>query len=305
MTKKEKSIQDASFTEILFLTRELRFAVSLIQSAMEETELLDLVINDPSSLMFLMLSSQGVERLLKLVFSYDTIINEKTDTAFSPKNYGHKITKLYKHIKNISIPKEAKQQYKKLFEEDNLKTELFILFSDLLEKFNSEGRYYFTSKTTRKDNKFSYYFDEMLVELIHNYQNLKIYEKKHKFKKYQTILKETIEQAKMHVEDYKKIVPKLFCINIEEKPIRPYWDSDSHSKEGATNDFKETTREFLLLFILPIITILESQFLQISKIYKTTYYFNELTDSIKFTTQAYKYKKHRSIKRDAFSALLL
>ena len=49
--------------EVLYLTRELRFAVHLIQSALEETERFNLVVNDASFFTFLLLASQGVERL--------------------------------------------------------------------------------------------------------------------------------------------------------------------------------------------------------------------------------------------------
>lgn len=301
----ERSTRDESFTEILFLTRELRFAVSLIQSAMEETELFGLVINDPSALMFLMLASQGVERLLKLVFLYDTIIMQKKDNAFSPKKYGHNIMELYKDIDTISIPEEAKEQYKKLFIDNNLISQLFNIFGKVLEDFNSSGRYYFTSKETREKKHFYLYFDEALIGLVHDYQCLTIFDKKHKYKRYKDILKISIEEAKMMEDDYEKIVPEIFCRNIGEKPIKPYWNPDAYQNECANDDFKKATREFLLLFISPIITILESQFMQVSELYNVSYYFSELTNSIKFRTKIYEYKKHRRIERDYLDTILL
>lgn len=294
------------FTEILFLTRELRFAVSLVQSALEETEKFDLVINDPSCLMFLLLASQGIERLLKLVLSYDTIINDKFP-GFSPKKSGHKIDQLYKQFSDTIITPKIKQNYDNLFGTKTLESGLFIKFTNLLEVFNTSGRYYFTSQETRRNNRFDFYFDEKLVHLISEFERIKIFNKYKNMKKYSNEISISVDIAKNMNDDFEPLIPGIFCKAIEKDPIVPFWDKGPFGKMSATDNFKSTSREFLLIYISPIIAMLEEQFIKIGNKYNKPYYFSELTISIRYSKghDTHKLKKHRNVSRDVYSTILL
>jgi hypothetical protein len=295
----DKKIND----EILFLTRELRFAVSLIQVSLEETEYFDLIINDPSCMMFLFLSSQGVERLLKLTLSYNAILN---DVHFSAKKYGHNIFNLYNDFKSIKKSSNITTIYKNLFEQKGLKSYLLNKFTDVLDYFNKQGRYYFTNKETRDKLGFSYSFDELFLEIIYKYQTLKIYDKNFGKLKYRQILEYAIKSAsEIDSENYEIYLPEEFCKNADLSPSMPFWSEGFFGNEGATSKFKICAREFLLLYIYPIILMLEEQFELIMKKYDTPYYFNELTLYIKYTSKSYINKKHRRKERDIYSEVLL
>lgn len=292
-------------TEILFLTRELRFAVNLILLALEETNKFDLVINDPAFLTFLLLSSQGVERLLKLSLSYNDIINKKTEEKFSAKKYGHSISRLYKKFKEIA-PQDALELIKNMSKIKANKTNLFADFTGLLEIFNNQGRYYFTSAETRKKERFAYHFDEFFINWISAYASLKIYENNYKFPRYKDALKRAIEEAKVRGDKDKVFIAEIFCRNIGKEPKVPYWiENDWGIKMGADDKFKKVSRELLLLYIAPIVSLLEKQFDDIEKQYEMLYYFSELTFSIKNIPGNYNSKRHKVFPRDIYSEILL
>lgn len=299
-----KNKTERTKTDLFFLVRELRFAVNLIHLALEETNHFDLVINDQSFFTFMLLSSQGVERLLKLSLSYSTIIEERVDD-FSPKKFGHSISKLYKNLKS-NVASDVQTLYKELFDSNSHVSLLLNKFTDLLEVFNKSGRYYYTSSETREKERYEYYFDEHFVYLINEYENIKCYNKNFKNKKYKEELRYAIETAKMIDGEYEKLVPDIFCESIDKRPLIPFWEDNMvGNKQRATESFKMASREFLLMYISPVVLMLEKQFISIMDKYNIPYHFDELTKTIRNQPHNYKKKRHRMVVRDVYSSLLL
>lgn len=290
--------------EVLYLTRELRFAVYLIQSALEETERFNLVVNDASFFTFLLLASQGVERLLKLSLSYDSILNNHKN-KFIPKKYGHSISKLYEKFKNMA-PTKIENQYNELFNKNNLLSYIMNQFTDLLENFAGSGRYYYTSKDTRKSNRFGYYYDEHYIHIITKYQKIKIYNINRNKTKYKRLHDDAVEEAKAIDSDYEKLIPSIFCNYLGKNPLTPFWERNSFDQPlPADNYFKKASRDFLLFYISPIVKMLDIQFDRIMKKFKIPYYFSEITSTIIHSSYNYTKKKHKRNEIDIYSTNLL
>lgn len=290
--------------EVLYLTRELRFSTHLIQSALEETERFNLVVNDPSFLTFLLLTSQGVERILKLSLSYESIL-ENHKQKFIPKSYGHSISKLYSQFK-VKSTNEISELCSQLFESSDLLSDIMNKFTALLENFSGSGRYYFSSKETREESRFGYYYDEHFIHLINGYQELKIYQRFQKNSKYKIALIYAIEEAKAIDSDYEKLVPGLFCRNIDKSPLTPFWEHDFFDLPIlADSKFRISSRDFLLLYISPIVSMLEIQFVKIMERFNILYHFSEITRTIRHKSGNYIKKKHKKNETDIYSGTLL
>lgn len=290
--------------EVFYLTRELRFAVHLIQSALEETERFNLVINDPSFFTFLLLASQGIERLLKLSLSYESILNNHKN-KFIPKKYGHSISKLYGKFKSI-LTNEIENKYNELFSQNNLLSYIINQFTDLLEDFAWSGRYYYTSKETRNSLRFGYYYDEHYIHIINEYQAIKIYNINRNKSEYKEVLDDAIEEAKAIDSDYEKLVPSIFCQHIGKEPLTPFWERGCLDQPmPADTYFKKTSRDFLLYYISPIVKMLDVQFERIMSKFEIPYYFSEITSTINHSSYNYTKKKHKTNEIDIYSTTLL